>query len=190
MHRRVLSRPFLRRFVPVALILMLGACTTVGALLGNDLQFSQMQLQQQLDRRFPRDYEKLGGLVSLSLLHPRLTIPAQASRLQLDFDLGIGTMGRTSHEPAGHVVLTSGLRYDPATRGLHLSDPAIESLDAQALGGAMNPAIRSALNRWLVDYARDEPVYRFDDSLLGRLGARRVTATRITGGQVVVQLGH
>lgn len=181
---------FARSAMLLALLsLLLAACTTVGALLGNDVEFTQAQLQQQLDRRFPRDYEKLGGLVSLSVLHPRLSIPPGASRLQLDFDLGIGTMGRASHEPAGHFVLTSGLRYDPATRGLHLADPTIENVDVRALGGAMNSTIRGALNRWLVDYAREEPVYRFDDSLLGRLGARRVTATRITDGQVVVQLG-
>ena len=50
-----------------------------------------------------------------------------------------------------------------ATRGLHLAEPSIEHVDIPSLGGVMNDAARGALNRWLVDYARAEPIYRFDD---------------------------
>lgn len=173
--------------------LLLAACSTlgaVGALLGNELVFTAPQLQGYLDRRFPRDYRELGGAVSLSLLNPRLSIPQGQSRLRLDFDVGIGALGRDSRTPSGRFALTSALRYDPGTRGLHLMDPAIEHVDVPALGGAMNGGARTALNRWLVDYARDEPVYRFDDSLIGRLGSRRIAGTQIDSGRVVVHLGQ
>ena len=75
---------------------LLAACSTlglVGALLGDRISFTAPQLQQQLDRRFPRDYDKLGGLVTLSVLHPRLSIPPGSRRLRVDFDVGIGTPG-------------------------------------------------------------------------------------------------
>lgn len=187
----------MRRLLPAlllaVLVLVLAACSTlgaVGALLGNQVSFTAPQLQQQLDRRFPRDYEKLGGLVSLTLMNPRLSIPQGQSRLRLDFDLGIGALGRDSRSPSGRFALTSGLRYDPATRGLHLMEPRLENVDVPALGGAMNGTARSALNRWLVDYARDEPVYQFDNSLLGKLGSRRVSTTQIENGLVVVHLGN
>lgn len=187
----------MRRLFPVlslvVLALVLAACSTlgaVGALLGNHVTFTAPQLQQQLDRRFPRDYDKLGGLVSLTLMNPRLSIPPGQSRLRLDFDLGIGALGRDSRSPSGRFALTSGLRYDPATRGLHLMEPRLENVDVPALGGAMNATARSALNRWLVDYSRDEPVYQFDNSLLGKLGSRRVSTTQIENGLVVVHLGN
>lgn len=177
----------------VALILLaalvLAGCSTVGLLLGNRLTFTAPELQAQLDRRFPRDYERLGGLVTVSLLNPRLSIPHDAHRLRLDFDLGIGTLGQGSREPAGRFALTSGLRYDPETRGLHLDAPNLEHVEVPALGGVMTAGARQALSRWLVDYARDEPVYRFDDTLLGRLGARRVGRADIDDGVVVVHLG-
>lgn len=182
-------RPLARVLVLLAL-LSLAACATVGALLGDNLTFSQLQLQQQLDRRFPRDFDKLGGLVSLSLLNPRLSIPPGETRLRLDFDVGVGALGRVSHTPSGHIALSSALRYDPSTRGLHLAQPALDAVDIPAMGGGLNPTVRSALNNWLTDYARDEPVYQFDNTLLGRLGARRVSATRIENGQVVVELGN
>jgi len=86
------------RLVSVVMALALAACSTVGALLGDHLSFTQPQLQQQLDRRFPRDYDKLGGLVSLSVLNPRLSLAPGKHRLRLDFDVGVGALGHASHE--------------------------------------------------------------------------------------------
>src|SRR5688572_18807929 len=66
-----------RGLAVAALALVLAACSTLnglGALLGNEVRFTPMQLQASLDRNFPKHYDKLGGLVSLTLLNPRLTI--------------------------------------------------------------------------------------------------------------------
>lgn len=174
-----------------AAISVLAACSTldaVGVLLGNKVTFTAPQLQAQLDRRFPREYEKLGGLVTLGLLNPRLSIPQGSSRLQLDFDIGIGGFGRDARVPSGHFALQSGLRFDPGTRGLHLDQPALMDVDVPALGGRMNNRVRDALNRWLVDYARDEPVYQLDDNLLGRIAGRRIGRTDIGNGVVTLHL--
>src|SRR5688572_13348100 len=171
--------------------LLLTGCSTleaVGALLGNQLNFSQGQLQQALNRNFPKHYDKMGGPVSMTLLNPRLSIPQGASRLRLDFDLGVGALGSDSSRPSGHFALTSALRWDPGTRGLHLQEPALEHVDVPALGGVMNTSARGLLNSWLAQYARDEPVYRFDNTLLDRLGSRRVGRTDIENGQVTVHL--
>lgn len=173
--------------------LVLTACSTlnaVGALLGNQLTFTQPQLQQSLNRNFPRQYDKLGGLVSLTVLNPRLSIPQGGNRLRLDFNVGLGALGSGGSRPTGRFALTSALRFDPNTRGLHLEQPAIESIDVPQLGGTMNTTARGLLNDWMQDYARDEPVYRFDSSLLERIGARRIGSTRIDNGLVVVDLGN
>ncbi|MEO6263956.1 MAG: DUF1439 domain-containing protein [Luteimonas sp.] len=170
---------------------VLAGCSTLGAvagLLGNQVSFTAPQLQGYLDKRFPRDYDKLGGLVTLSVLNPRLSIPQGSSRLRLDFDVGFGTLGRDSSAPSGHFAVASGLRFDLDTRGLHLDHPTLESVDVPSLGGAMHGTGRELINRWLSDYARDEPVYRFDDSLLQRLGSRRIGSTTIENGLVVVHL--
>lgn len=188
--RRPVIAIFLFALLAATVIAGCSTLNAVGALLGNSVSFTAPQLQQYLDRRFPRDYDKLGGLVSLTLLNPRLSIPQGESRLRLDFDIGIGALGRDSRAPSGHFALTSGLRYDPNTRGLHLMNPTIDSVDVPALGGVMNGTARSALNTWLTDYARDEPVYQFDNSLLGKLGSRRVGDAQIENGLVVVHLGN
>ena len=171
----------------------LAACTSlgaVGALLGDSVAFSAPQLQGYLDRRFPRDYDKLGGLVTLSVLNPRLSIPQGSSRLRLDFDVGFGALGRDSRTPAGRFSVASGLRFDGGTRGLHLDNPTLESVDVPQLGGAMDATGRDLINRWLSDYARNEPVYELDSGLLERIAARRIDSTTIENGQVVVRLGQ
>lgn len=175
----------------MAASVLVAACSTlgaVGALLGDSVAFTAPQLQGYLDRRFPRDYDKLGGLVQLSVLNPRLSIPQGSQRLRLDFDVGFGALGNDSRRPAGHFAVVSGLRWDPRTRGLHLDAPALESVDVPQLGGAMNATGRDLVNRWLADYARDEPVYEFEPGLWQRIAARRIDATTIENGQVVVHL--
>jgi hypothetical protein len=177
----------IRRLSALLLLLALAACSTLGT--GDRVSFTAAQLQHYLDGRFPRDYDKLGGLVTLTVLHPRLSIPAGSDRLQLDFDVGVGTMGHPSQTPSGHLAIASGLRFDPQTRGLHLDQPTLESAEMPALG-ALGGTGRDLVNRWLADYARDEPVYRFDQNLWERLEARRIAATRIEDGQVVIHLDH
>ena len=168
---------------------LLAACSSLGgsALLGRDMAFTGPQLQAQLDRKFPRDYRKLGGLVNFSLLNPRLTLPG-GGRLQLEFDIGMNGPGGGAHTPSGHFTVESGLRFDPGTRGLHMDQPEIVSVDVPALGGAMNDSARTLLNGWLLDYAREEPVYRLDDSAIGRMASRRIERVDIDPGLITLRL--
>lgn len=189
---RRLPAAVLALIAAITLAVVLAGCSTlnaVGALLGDQVTFTQPQLQQALNRNFPKEYDKLGGLVELTLMNPRLSIPQQGGRLRLDFDVGLGALGGDSSGVDGHFALSSALRFDPSTRGLHLQEPAIEMVDVPGLGGLMNTSSRQLLNAWLQDYAREEPVYRFDNSLLDRLGARRIGSTEIEDGLVVVHLG-
>jgi hypothetical protein len=191
MRRHLLPRRALA-CVAFAAAALLAACSNLGAIaavLGNQLDFTAPQLQAQLDRRFPRDYRKLDGLVTLRIANPRLGIPAGSHRLRLDFDVGIGALGREA-APSGHMAIASGLRFDAGTHGLHLDQPTLESADFPGLGGAMNATGRELVNRWLDDYARNEPVYQFDHGLVERIGARRIDSTTIEGGRVVVHLGQ
>ena len=186
----------MRRVLPVlafaasATLFVTTACSTVGSLLVRDsMSFTEKDIQERLVRQFPRDYKKLGGLVTLTLMNPRLTLPPGERRLRVEFDMAIAALGHAARTPEGSFTLTSALRYDPATRGLHLYEPRIDEVEVGPLGGRMNDTIRSAVNDWLSDWSQKEPIYEFDDSLIGRLGARRVEGTKIQDGKVVVQLG-
>ena len=178
----------LRLLLALLCLALLAACSSVGTsvLLGRDLSFTAPQLQSQLDRKFPRDYRKLGGLLSFSLMNPRLTLPG-GGRLHLAFDIGMGGPG-SARTPSGHFSVESGLRFDPGSRGLHLDDPEIVSVDVPALGGVMNDSARAALNSWLLDYAREEPVYRLDDSTFGRIASRRIDRVDIDSGLITLRM--
>lgn len=194
MRHPVFALPaFKLALLAVLAAVVVAGCSTlnaVTALLGDQVTFTQPQLQQSLSRNFPKHYDKLGGMISLTLMNPRLSIPPGSNRLRVDFDVGLDTLGSDSSKPAGSFGLSSALRFDMGTRGLHLDRPAIENVNVPMLGGMMNSSTRQLLNSWLVDYAREEPVYRFDNSLLDRLGSRRIGATEIQNGQVVVNLDN
>jgi len=185
--RRVLSLLVL----PV-LLLGLAACTSLGvvsAWLNDQVAFTAPQLQRQLDTRFPRTFDRVGGLVSVTLDNPRLSMPSGDRRLRLDFDLGVG--GVMADSRPGHLSLVSGLRYDPSTRGLHLENPELLQFDLPGSNALLRGGARGVVNSLLAEYARSEPVYRLDDDLLSKLPAgKRVGDVQIESGRVVVHLAR
>lgn len=186
---RPLARHLLTLVCAATLLAGCATLTTVVGLLNNRLVLTAPQLQQYLDRRFPREYEQAGGLVTLALLNPHLSIPAGDTRLRLDFDIGLGGFGRDPRQPVGSFAVASALRFDAATRGLHLDNASIEAIDIPRLGGAMNDTGRDLVNRWLQDYSRDEPVYRIDDSVFAQLQpGQSFSSPVIENGLVVMRL--
>src|SRR5690606_4793621 len=103
-------------------------------------------------------------------------------------DVGIAAPGPDSGTAAGHLALATGLRCDPGTRGPRLDRPTIEARRPPDAGVARGTPGRERAARWGARYADREPVYRFDDSLLQRLQSRRIGATTIDNGLVVVHL--
>ncbi|MBP6799466.1 MAG: DUF1439 domain-containing protein [Luteimonas sp.] len=172
-------------------LVSLAGCSTLGSVsawLNGQVAVTPQQLQRSLDGRFPRTFDKLGGLVTVSLAEPRLSIPAGDSRLRLAFDVGLGALG-SQGATRGHLVLASGLRYDTATQGLHLDDPELLQFDVPGSGELLKGGARSVVNSLLADYARREPVYRLDEDLLAKLPTgRSIGDVAIERGTVVVHL--
>ena len=154
----------------------------------NQVSFTPAQLQAHLDKHYPRQYDQLGGLVSLSVMNPKVAIPPDSTRLHLDFDIGIDGLGMRSDRPAGHIALTSGLRYDPRSNALYMEEPTLESAELPLLGSRMNATGRDLINGWLRDYARAEPVYKLDPDMQKKLGERRIAGTLIRNERVVIEL--
>lgn len=160
---------------------------TVSGWLGDRVAFTAPQLQRYLDNSFPRDFDKLGGLVSARLSNPRISLPAGDDRLRIDFDVGLDAMGSGMRN--GRFALASALRYDPSTQGLHLQNPELLSVEVPGSGALLQGGTRELLNTVLVEYARQQPVYRLDSELLRKLPAgKRIVSTEIENGLVVVRL--
>ncbi|MCD9028179.1 DUF1439 domain-containing protein [Luteimonas sp. BDR2-5] len=173
-------------------LLCIAGCTSIGvvsAWLNDQVAFTAPQLQRQLDSRFPRSFDKFGGIVSVTLEHPRLSMPAGDNRLRLDFDIAFDGLGGASRP--GHLALLSGLRYEPSTRGLHLQDPELLQFDLPGSNALLQGGARGVVNSLLAEYARSEPVYRIDDDLLSRLPAgRHIGNVEVRDARVVVHLAR
>lgn len=174
-----------------ALLSLLAACSTLGAMsawLDDQVAFTPAQLQRYVDRRFPRSFDKLGGLVTVTLANPRVSIPPGDTRVRMEFDLGLGALGGEG-ATTGRLALASGLRYDAATQGLHLDAPELLQFEVPGSGELLRGGARGIVNSLLAEYARSEPVYRLDDDLLAKLPAgRRIGEVGIERGVVVVHL--
>ncbi len=172
----------------IAILSGCGALNTATALLSNQIAFTAPQLQAYLDRHYPQQYDQLGGLLQLTVSNPQVAIPPDSTRLHLDFDIGIDGLGMRSDKPAGHIAVTSGLRYDVASNALYLEEPELESAELPLIGSRMNASGRELINGWLRDYARSEPVYKLDQETRETLGSRRIAGTLIQNGRVVIKL--
>lgn len=147
----------------------------------NTLAVSPQQVQGYLQAEFPRDFDALGGLVSMTASNPQLSIPAQGNRVQMQFDASSGG------KALGRVWLSSGLRYDPQKMALFLDAPAVDRV-VPTNGHELRDRDRQLVSLFLQDYANSEPLYQLDPKLLASVGNVRVESASVENGQIVVHL--
>ena len=155
----------------------------------NELSVTAPQVQQYLDTAFPREFDALGGLFTLTARDPALTIPESGQRLQLAFSASASSSGGED-TPVGRVHMSSGLRYDAQSNALYLDQPTLDEVQPASSGQRVDEQTRLLLNLWLSDYARKEPLYRLDPSMVAQLGTLKVESARIEGGKIVVRLNQ
>jgi len=149
----------------------------------SELAVSAAQVQGYLQSEFPRDFQALGGLVSMTASNPQLSIPADGNRVQMQFDASNGG------DALGRVWLSSGLRYDPQAKALFLEAPSVDRV-VPASGHELRERDRQLVSLFLQDYASSEPLYRLDPQLLASFGKVRVESARVANGRIVVQLNQ
>ncbi len=172
----------------LALLALLSLPALASAGTGNVLRFDAAQLQAAARSGFPMEHRLLEGFASLTLSDPRVRIPSPGDRLdlQMDYDIVLANGDRIEN---GNVVVSSGLRYDPATHGLHLVDPVLEHLGTGAAGRGLPGGSREVLQDLIREYADSRPLYRLSDEDLAQVpGTLAADAVRIEGGQVVLTL--
>ena len=155
---------------------------------GNVLRFDATQLQAAARSGFPVEHALLEGFASLTLTDPQVRIPVPGERLQLqmDYDVMLANGDRLEN---GNVVVSSGLRYDPGTRGLHLVDPQLEHVGTGAAGRGLPGGSREALQQLIREYANSRPLYRLTDEDLAQVpGTLSADSLRIDDGHVELRL--
>ena len=171
------------------LALLLATGSAVAQTPSNEINVATPQVQQYLDSAFPREYDALGGLFTLTARDPKLTIPAQGDRLLMAFSASASS-GGGSATPVGRIQMSSGLRYDPQDFALYLDQPAVDDVQPASPGHRVDEQTRTLLNLWLADYARKEPLYKLDPALLANFGSVKVESARIENGHIVVRFNQ
>jgi hypothetical protein len=155
----------------------------------NALSVTAPQVQQYLDTAFPREFDALGGMFTLTARDPALTIPESGERLQLAFSASASSAGGED-TPVGRIHMSSGLRYDAQAHALYLDQPTLDDVQPASSDQGIDEQTRLLLNLWLSDYARKEPLYQLDPGMVAQLGTLKVESTRIEGGKIIVQLNQ
>lgn len=181
----------LARIFKVASLALILASTSARAADTQDSELSvdAPRIQQYLAGEFPREYEALGGLFTLTARDPELTIPSTGQRLQMAFSASASSAGG-SDTPVGRIHMSSGLRYDPRDSALYLDQPTLDEVQPASPGQRVDEQTRMLLNLWLSDYARKEPLYKLDPALVATLGGVQVESTRIENGHIVVRFNQ
>lgn len=155
----------------------------------NEFKVGAPQIQQYLDTAFPREYDALGGLLTLTASDPTLTIPQSGERLQMAFSANAASAGGQA-TPVGRILMSSGLRYDSQAYALYLDQPTLDDVQPAAAGHRVDEQTRMLLNLWLSDYARKEPLYKLDPAMVASIGTLQVESARIEKGNIVVRLNQ
>lgn len=177
--------PMLARLV---LLASLAVPSLASAATPSVLRFDAGQLQAAARATFPVEESLLEGFASLTLSDPDVRIPTPGERLQLlmKYDIALATGERLEY---GDVAVSSGLRYDPATRGLHLVDPQLEHVGTSAGGRGLPGSARDVLQDLIREYARTRPLYRLSaDDLAQVPGTLTAESLRIRDGHVELRL--
>lgn len=178
-------KPFLAR---LALLAFIAVPPLASAATPSVLRFDAGQLQAAARAGFPVEESLLEGFASLTLSDPDVRIPTPGERvqLQMDYDIALATGERLEY---GNVVVSSGLRYDPGTRGLHLVDPQLEHLGTGAGGRGLPGGSREVLQDLIREYARTRPLYQLSaDDLAQVPGTLTADSLRIRDGHVELTL--
>lgn len=177
------------RFKAAWLTLLLVGAPAMAQAPSNEINVAAPQVQQYLDSAFPREYEALGGLFTLTARDPKLTIPASGERLLMAFSASAASAGG-GDTPVGRIQMSSGLRYDPQGYALYLDQPTVDDVQPASPGQRVDEQTRMLLNLWLADYARKEPLYKLDPALLANFGSVKVESARIENGHIVVRFNQ
>lgn len=149
----------------IVFALLLSSCAS---LIPSEHLIPQQQLAETVQKQFPLRWDKGGGLLSITIEVPTLTLISARNRL------GLG--GRfTAHVPLidieGDFACSGGLQYNPGQRAVYLRDISLDAFHLKQ-GRNLADVLRAEISRLMNSYAASHPVYRFKPDELEVLGVK------------------
>ena len=155
----------------------------------SEFTLSERQILAALSERFPANRRVL-EIFDVRLASPKLKLLPAEDRLMLGFDLGIQERLLASRAFKGHLMFSSGLRFEAGDATIRLARVRRENI---ALDG-LPSLLASSVNRWggllaeeLLDGAVVHTIDRAAIDRAARLGVRP-GALKVTDGGVTMTL--
>ncbi|XAH25795.1 DUF1439 domain-containing protein [Xylophilus sp. GW821-FHT01B05] len=139
---------------------------------------SREQVQAGIARRFPVSL-RYAELIEVRLSNPRIALNPQANRLTITTDTLLRNPLLFPTPLPGLLAISSGLRFDAATRSVRLNEPTTERLELQGLSANDTRNLQSVGAMVAQQVLRDYPLHTFTPEEL-RFGNRPVELGAIT----------
>lgn len=189
LNRRAAGQRLLSAAAALAALSSLSACAAsplAQAALRN-FNITPAQLQQALAGRFPNT-QRLGDVLELQLLAPRLSLLPATNRLGTELDIQL--MERlTGGQYKGSLAVDYGLRFEPSDNSLRMTGLAVRRVSIAGLAEPYQAMLGRQVPRLLERLLDDYPLHRFpekDLALLSGLGLMpgeiKVTPNGLTVG--------
>jgi len=162
-------------------VLLLSACSSF---VPKEHLIPKAKLVSSLEKKFPMRHEGAGGLVTVVIHSPHVTLMPEQNRLSIK---GLYTANATPLEIKGNFVFSSKLTYNKGKRAIFLSDARFDSFEPS--GGFLEQQLRSALNQQVEEFVSDSPVYTFKPDELVILGVKvDVEAIHVVNNGILLKL--
>jgi len=115
-----------------AALLMVGCAALFGP---RDVEVSQAQLQQAVERRFPIERRYL-ELLDVTVAAPRVLLRPEANRIATEFEVLVSD--RVFHgQHRGTIALNYGLRFEPSDNSVRLTNVRIDRFDIDGVSAVL-----------------------------------------------------
>jgi hypothetical protein len=115
-----------------AALLMVGCAALFGP---RDVEVSQAQLQQAVERRFPIERRYL-ELLDVTVAAPRVLLRPEANRIATEFEVLVSD--RVFHgQHRGTIALNYGLRFEPSDNSVRLTNVRIDRFDIDGVSALL-----------------------------------------------------
>ena len=173
-----------KKLLLVALVALgLNGCVGLNPNGGYDITVPLSMINTTVQGNFPQSKDTKYG--KLMIEKPNILSKADADKL------GVGTgfkfTNRFFGTISGALSLSSGVRYDSATKGVYLASPMVDELKFEkfALSNYLTPSMRNAIGQVIAQTLAQKPIY----NLGNQVGASFVKGLSVKNGSIVINLG-
>ncbi|AMO96121.1 hypothetical protein CFter6_3488 [Collimonas fungivorans] len=155
----------IRRTLVKTMLALSAAAAAAGAWAGyniwsNEYTFSQQQLQTAIESKFPQQL-RYAEVFNVGLKNPHLTLNPAQNRVLTQVNVSVVSPLLLAGTLNGAITLSSGLKYDRATRAVQLDNPTVDNIDFSNVPAQYKPQLSQIGAVVAQQVLNNYPIYTF-----------------------------